>query len=167
MAAGNTYVAIATNTLGSTASSVTFSSIPATYTDLVAVVNASVTAGGVNLCLNINGDTTATYSETYVTGNGSAAESARLNATETTFKIPYYGYMTTSPGVYTINIMNYANTTTYKTILARANNAANGLSAMAGLWRATPAAINQLVFTTASSTFTAGSTFTLYGIAAA
>jgi hypothetical protein len=167
MAAGNTYVAIATNTLASTASSVTFSSIPATYTDLVAVVNASVTAGGVNLCLNMNGDTTATYSETYMTGDGSNATGERLHSTETTFKIPYYGYMTSSPSVYIINVMNYANTTTYKTILARANNAANGLSAMVGLWRATPAAINQLVFTTASSTFTVGSTFTLYGIAAA
>ena len=167
MAAGNTYVALATNTLGSAAASVTFSSIPATYTDLVAVVNATVTAGGVNLCLNMNGDTTATYSETYITGDGSNPASARFATTETTFKIPYYGYMTSSQGVYIINVMNYANTTTYKTILARANNAANGLSAMVGLWRATPAAINQLVFTTASSTFTAGSTFTLYGIAAA
>jgi hypothetical protein len=45
MPAGNTYEAIATQTLGSAAASVTFSSIPGTYTDLVLVVAGTLTTG--------------------------------------------------------------------------------------------------------------------------
>ena len=39
MAAGNTYVALATQTLGSATATVTFSSISGAYTDLVLVYN--------------------------------------------------------------------------------------------------------------------------------
>jgi hypothetical protein len=58
MAAGNTYEAIATQTLGSAAASVTFSSIPGTYTDLVLVVAMEhVTTGTENIVMQFNGDT--------------------------------------------------------------------------------------------------------------
>jgi hypothetical protein len=61
--------------------------------------------------------------------------------------------------------MNYSNTTTYKTILARSNNAGIGLDAIVSLWRST-AAINT-VNVLADTNFEAGTSFTLYGIAAA
>jgi hypothetical protein len=60
--------------------------------------------------------------------------------------------------------MNYSNSTTYKTILGRSNAATSGTSAAVGLWRST-SAINSIEIGTVS--FTAGSTFSLYGIAAA
>ena len=63
--------------------------------------------------------------------------------------------------------MNYSNTTTFKTILMRANNAALGVDAIVGLWRST-AAINEIkVFPTGGANFETGSTFSLYGIKAA
>jgi hypothetical protein len=66
-----------------------------------------------------------------------------------------------------IDIMNYSNTTTYKTALHRFNDANAIVFAIVGLWRNT-AAINQVrVFSTNAVNFAVGSTFTLYGIKAA
>jgi hypothetical protein len=65
-----------------------------------------------------------------------------------------------------VHIMNYSNTTTYKTALIRANNAAVGVSLFAGLWRST-SAISTVAFTNAfpgSVSFATGSTCTLYGV---
>ena len=63
--------------------------------------------------------------------------------------------------------MNYSNTTTYKTVLTRANIASADVEAVVGLWRST-SAVNQLdVKQGGAVTFSVGSTFTLYGIKAA
>ena len=64
---------------------------------------------------------------------------------------------------YNINIMNYANTTTNKTVLTRYSDAANNIEANAGLWRST-AAINSIALAMSSGNLIPGSTFTLYGI---
>ena len=64
------------------------------------------------------------------------------------------------------NVMNYANTTTYKTAIARYGTATSLTLAQAGLWRST-AAVTSLTILVLGSTFTAGSTFNLYGIKAA
>jgi hypothetical protein len=66
VAAGNTYVAIAEQTLGTAAASVTFSSIPGTYTDLVLVLSVQ-DASGNTFALQFNGDTSTNYS-TVLTG---------------------------------------------------------------------------------------------------
>ena len=54
MAAGNTYVALATQTVASATASVTFSSISGAYTDLVIVVRAKVGAASENNYLIFN-----------------------------------------------------------------------------------------------------------------
>jgi hypothetical protein len=59
--------------------------------------------------------------------------------------------------------MNYSNTTTYKTILERANQPQAVTNSIVGLWRST-SAISTITMTTSSGTVSAGSTFTLYGI---
>ena len=64
--------------------------------------------------------------------------------------------------------MNYANTTTYKTVLSRdaLNNASDGaVEAFVGLWRST-SAINTIQIKPDSGNFNTG-TFSLYGILAA
>jgi hypothetical protein len=167
MAAGNTYTQIASTTLGSAASSVTFSSIAGTYTDLVIVVQAAVTTGSVALRMQFNSDTGANYSSTWITGNGSAASSSRTSGT-TYMKIDENTGMNTTlgQGLNIINVMNYANATTFKTALTRPNRADLGVDAFVGLWRST-AAINSITLLTSSSTFVSGSTFNLYGISAA
>ena len=62
--------------------------------------------------------------------------------------------------------MNYANTTTYKTVIGRANNAGYGADTSVGVWRNT-AAISTITLTALTANFASGSTFTLYGIKAA
>ena len=68
-----------------------------------------------------------------------------------------------------LQLMNYSNTTTYKTILSRTNAAANGVDATVGLWRSTSAITSIEIGKNSgmSGTFQIGSTFTLYGIKAA
>ena len=169
MPAGNTYEAIATQTLGSAAASVTFSSIPGTYTDLVLVMNIGTTANGNDLFMNIgNGsvDTGSNYSYTVLGGNGTSALSAR-QSNQTRLNINYATNTSSAiSGNLILNFMNYSNTTTNKTMLIRANNSNYGVDAFAGLWRST-SAINIMTITAGTSTFLANSTFSLYGIAAA
>ena len=69
-------VALATITLGSAASTVTFSSIPATYRDLRLVINASGTGGNGLVKVQFNGDTsTSNYFDVGMYGDGSSAGS--------------------------------------------------------------------------------------------
>lgn len=161
-----TYEPIATTTLGSAASSVTFSSIPSTYTDLVVIAKAGATGGANNLYIWFNGSRGTAYSGTTLTGDGSSATSQRTTSAGEIL-LNYYGYLSNDlNSAHIVNVHNYANTSVNKTILARANNAGNGVAAAAGLWRST-AAITSIELGAGGSTLIAGSMFTLYGIKAA
>lgn len=159
--ATNTYVALATQTVGSAVSSVTFSSIPQGYTDLVLVMKGDLTGTGA-VYVQFNGDTASNYSSTYIQGQSGTASSGRDSA------LYLFGLLTQyyGPNVGIANIMNYSNSTTYKTVLSRANDTAT-VNANVGLWRGTPAAITSLTLKTSANNFAVGSTFTIYGIAAA
>jgi hypothetical protein len=172
MAAGSTYTPIATQTLSSAAATVTFSSIPGTYTDLVLITSlkSSATPTAYSPTLYFNSDTIKTnYSFTAMYGDGSSPVAFRWSTSTST----QHGVMATAVSATNfntgiINIQNYANTTTYKTVLTRTNDPANVVYTTAGLWLNT-AAITSLVLYAADGNkdFTSGSTFTLYGIAAA
>ena len=166
-----TYEPIATTTLGSAQSSITFSSIPSTYTDLILVagslgMNNAGSAGKVRF----NGDTGSNYSDTVLLGTGSSASSYReANANN----IRVYGFNVGPTGSgnndnVIVHIQNYANSTTYKTVVCRSNITQVELAAVVGLWRST-SAITSVTFVAynGTDTFTTGSTFTLYGIKAA
>lgn len=161
----STYSQIATQTLGSTATSVTFSSIPQTYTNLVLVTSAINTGGATDLFLTINSDTGTNYSYTWITGTGSAASSGRIS-TNANMRMAYYGIPGSVFGsIITTHIPQYTNTTTFKSVLMRAGNAntGGGTDAIIGLWRNT-SAINTLQIRASTGSFGIGSTFTLYGI---
>lgn len=161
----STMIPIATNTLTTAAASVTFSNLPQGYTDLVLVVNG---LGAVNtgIVLTFNGSTTS-YSNTNVGGNGTSAQSNR-RTTQQFINLTYTSYFTTSyNGNIIVNIMNYANTTTYKTVIGRANNASIGAEAMVGLWSNTSAITSLTVGNDGSGNIGSGTTFTIYGIKAA
>jgi hypothetical protein len=165
-----TYDPIATQTLGSTAASVTFSSIPGTYTDLMLVIVPASSAQK-DIDVRFNGDTNTNYSGTILTGNGSTATSIRFT-NNTSGYITYYGATTTTLGnsVFIVNFMNYSNTTTYKTLLARSNNASTGVDLTVNMWRNTAAITSIQIgpnLQQGTNTWSAGSTFTLYGIKAA
>jgi hypothetical protein len=169
MAAGNTYTQIASTTLGSNASSVTFSSIPQTYTDLIIIANVQGTTGGNGTCVQFNGDTGGNYSYTLIDGNGSSATSSRAGAQGNiqSALVDNVGW-----GVQIIQIMNYSNTTTKKTVLGRGNDTLQ-LRATVGLWQPSSGSATQAInsITVLSSpnayNFITGSTFNLYGITAA
>ena len=166
MAAGSTYTPIATQTLGSATASVTFSSISGAYTDLVIVYSATTSSGANDVCIRFNGDTTANYSGTFLYGTGSTASSTRITTTNAIF-VDYYGAPgTSSPATNILNIQNYSNATTYKTWINRSSQASSGVDAIVGLWRSTSAITSVTLFIT-SNTISVGSTFSLYGIAAA
>jgi hypothetical protein len=74
----NTYTLIASNTLGASAASVTFSAIPATFTDLVLRVSGRTTsAGTVSSGFIQMNSVTSTYSSTFIRGDGASATSSR------------------------------------------------------------------------------------------
>ena len=170
MASGSTYTPIATTTLGTASASVTFNSIFSAYTDLVLVMNWATTSGSAGAAMRVgNGspDSGNNYSQTYMEAFLSGAISGRETNTST-FYISENDGGTNDMTI--IHLMNYANTNTYKTFLMRGNHEYTSTFwetiLDVGLWRST-AAINTVNFWTTTSSFTAGSTFTLYGIAAA
>lgn len=162
-----TYEPIASTTLTAGTASVTFSSIPQTYTDLVLIVNAKSVDAVDNLDAKVgNGtvDSGSNYSRTYFTGDGSGAASGRAS-NQSFARFTYSGYSSsTQTGNQIIHFMNYSNTTTYKTMLNRANNAGYNVEALVNLWRST-SAIN-IITLNGGSNFQSGSTFVLYGIKA-
>jgi hypothetical protein len=169
MAAGGTYESIATNTLSSSQATITFSSISASYTDLVLITVAKLASGTSGMKLQFNADTANNYSNTFLFGLvGSQGSVANSSTNGINF---YYGaYLDSSNFAMTItNIMNYANTTTVKSVISRDGSAkVTGTDLTIGTWRKTPEAINSIdVITTNASVFASGSTFTLYGIKAA
>jgi hypothetical protein len=164
----STYEPIATQTLGSAASSVTFSSIPSTYTDLILIIQAKSASGNNAYVRFGNGtiDTGSNYSYTGVAGYSSSTYSDRYT-NQTRIQLSYFATIVNNFNyISTTHIQNYANTTTNKTILVRHNQAAEGTGATVGLWRST-AAINTIDINRSNVDFDAGSTFTLYGIKAA
>ena len=162
-----TYTPIATNTLGSAASTITFSSISGSYKDLVLIINSGSSAYGTDWTCRVNGDSSALYSRTALAGDGSTATSSRVSGgTYTRLNGSGFNDTPTNTTVGITHFMNYSNATTYKTILSRSGNAANGTSAVVSLWRSTAAITSIEVFTNDVSTYNSGATFTLYGIGA-
>jgi hypothetical protein len=164
-----TYNTIATTTLSSGTATVTFSAIASSYTDLVVVMNVAATAASsTGFGMYFNSDTATNYSDTRINGDGTTATSVRgtgqARILQASYSIPEIA-STFSPVI--THIFNYTNTTTFKTTLTRSNSAATAVQTIAGVWRATPAAITSVTFYTFAGTFATGSTFTLYGIKAA
>jgi hypothetical protein len=162
----STYEPIETTTVGTATNTVTFSSIGGSYTDLIIVTNVKSTSTE-NMSMIFNSDTGSNYSRTVLTGNGSSASSDRQTSV-TSIGTDYNGYFDGSDfnQAKIIQIMNYSNSTTYKTCLIRSNRAQSGTDAIVGLWRST-SAITSITLGANSLNFATGSTFTLYGIKAA
>jgi hypothetical protein len=168
MAAGSTYTPIATTTLTSAQTGITFTGISSAYTDLILVLRLISLGGGALRYQVGNGsiDTGANYSATFLTGSGSAASSDRTSNANFVNILRLTG-TGTSPATHIFQFQNYSNTTTYKTILGRTSQSQYEVGANVGLWRST-SAINQIyIYESVSSNMNTGTTATLYGIAAA
>jgi hypothetical protein len=161
----STYTPIATSTVtGSSTTTVTFSSIPATYTDLIVISNYKSVSNNY-LMMRFNGDTGNNYSRTEVQGTGSSI--SNFNGSNEPYAYISSVYAPTGEmATFISHIMNYANTTIFKSLISRGNNITTGTSAVINMWRST-SAIDTILLTPIGTGFDIGSTFTLYGIKAA
>lgn len=173
MTAGSTYTPIATTTLGSAAADITFTGIASTYTDLILIVTGRFDSANTSREIRIqvgNGsiDTGSNYSITRMAGYGSGLFSDRTTSATnmTAGVIPADNAPAGYVGNAIYQFQNYANTSVYKTVLNRTNDGNDWTEAMVGLWRST-SAINQIKIFGLTANLKAGSTATLYGIAAA
>lgn len=165
----NTYTLIASNTLASASPSITFSSIPSTYTDLQILCSVRGTVASDTLALTFNSSTTS-YTGMTLYGSGSAVATASLTGLT-------YGWAgTINPSTYTastfashsIYIPNYA-ASNYKSFSVDSvveNNATAALymTLTAGLWSNTSAITSIGVATSGANNMAQYSTFYLYGI---
>jgi hypothetical protein len=161
-----TYEKIATTTLGSANAVITFSTIPATYTDLRIILVAQGNAGN-DLWMRYNGDSGTNYSITWLQSNGTAAASFRTTSAAQLAVGAASGLPTASNwGLLTADIFSYAGSTnkTSLSTFADDKNGSGTIESTVGLWRST-AAITSITLTSSSSgTFSTGTTATLYGI---
>jgi hypothetical protein len=158
-----TYDCIASATTSSTTSSITFSSIPSTYTDLLLVINNANVSATSFIGMRFNGDTGSNYGSTRLYGVGGAASSDAYGS-RTSMLV---STANTSGSQITIcHILNYSNSTTRKTVLSRDNGTVLRVGLLASSWTST-SAINSIdLIVPDSSGWTANSTFALYGIKA-
>jgi len=167
-----TYTLISSNVLSSSAASVTFSAIPATYTDLVLKISARTDNAAIqsNSRIQFNSDTSTNYSENWVRGNGATIAASRVSnqvqileallvngdgATANTFNsleiyIPSYTVSRNKP------ISSIAMTET--------NGSTAYLYSTAILWRNTAAVTSISIFNGGTTVYLSGSSFYLYGI---
>lgn len=159
-----TYDLIDSQVLSTSASSVTFSSIPATYRDLVLVVSGTSSLAR-NVQVKINNDSGANYNYVVMAGDGSSAQTDSGSG-QTTGSLTSFAQMNaTAEAIFISQFLDYSATDKHKTYLTRGNNSSGAVSATAGRWAST-AAITTLELYVPSATFDAGNTFYLYGIAA-
>jgi hypothetical protein len=162
----NTYVALAKTVLTSTQATITFSSIPQTYTDLIISVSArSDSASNAFYYMRFNGSSTS-FTNTYLEGNGSGTLASGSNFAQIGGRSQLTSETASTFSNGDIYIPNYtsANNKVYSSSNVSENN--NSVAAMiyiAGLWSNT-SAINEIAIAAASGNFISGSSFYLYGI---
>jgi hypothetical protein len=162
-----TYTLISSNVLSSSAASVTFSSIPATYTDLVVRVSARGDDTSLLLEMTLN-SATSTYSNTLLLGNGATASSTR-NTGQPYLRAGYVNPSGSTASTFSsgeIYIPNYTSTTDkpMSSLGMTENNATTAYIAnYANLWQ-TSSAITSISLQVTGQNFVSGSSFYLYGI---
>lgn len=159
-----TYDLIASNVLGSNTASVTFSSIPSTYRDLILVINSKVSSTSA-IQLKINSDTGANYSYVVLAGDGSGGQTDHGTNQTTGFITNYAGATSTDETVFISHFMDYSATDKHKTYLTRGNQATGAVTLWCGRWGSTSAITSLELYLPSTRTFTSGGTFYLYGIA--
>jgi hypothetical protein len=160
-----TYIALANTTLSSTATSITFSSIPANYQDLIVIMSIKLTAGA-ETKVQFN-SSTANYSMAQAAFTGSSNFSNGGVGNSWAWITPNSFTSTGEFDNCIMHIMDYSTTNKHKGYVSRYNSlSTNNYSNMiAGRWSETQA-ISSLTIYVSSNSFTSGSTFAIYGVAA-
>lgn len=165
------YDALATITLSDATSSITFSNIPTGYQHLQIRWISRQSTGDLNQTFaRFNGDTGSNYSYHTLTGNGTSAGTAGSAGGPIDFMtVGIKAGSNQASGIFGVSItdvLNYANTNTYKTIRTFSGVDANGsgyIWVSSGNWRNT-SAVTSITFTTEVGNFETYSQFALYGM---
>ena len=163
-----TYEPIATTTLGSANGTITFSSIPQTYTDLKLIFIPQY--GSVaDVGLRFNGVSTNSYYKTYVQGVGATAESGSASS-QSAIYIQNYGIGSGNYLMYTADIFSYTVALPSRQIIYSYMENKTGSGAVGsgvGMYSSNAAITSLSLVALPTATFGAGSIATLYGIKAA
>jgi hypothetical protein len=156
-----TYKALANVTLASAGSTVTFSSIPSTYRDLILVVVTSgtaITSSGVPR-MRFNSDSGSNYREVLMQASGTTPQSGNFTSTEVNFANNAFLHSI-------IQIMDYAVTDKNKVVLTKFTENNVGLVQMRAVRWGSTSAITTITCDTSAGNYPIGSTFSLYGVIA-
>ena len=168
----NSYASIATVTVGSGgASTITFSSIPSTYTHLQirGISRSTYVGSGDGNYVQFNGDTGSNYAYHLLIGTGSSV----VAAANSSYTYMYVGDTTGSTstsgmfGAFVLDLFDYTNGNKYKTLRTLNGNDQNGSGSVrfvSGLWQNT-AAVNAITINSLNGAgFAQYSSFALYGV---
>ena len=153
-------------------STITFSSIPSTYTSLqIRGIVRTDSGTGIGASVRLNGDTGANYASHQLYGDGTtAAVGGAASATSIT-NGGGLGFGSTTAanivGAFILDIHDYASTTRNKTtrvFTGRDDNSTGFIRVGSGLWMNTAAVTSISLVTSNGSNFTTQTTFALYGM---
>ena len=158
------YTPLANVTLGSSAATVTFSSINQGFRDLVLIIDNAreVTNIGASMQMRFNSNAGSIYTNVYMSGNGSSTSSSF--GSDTFFALSSgQGLSTSNPQSFIVNIMDYSTTNKNKTLLARNDMPSANVAASAQRFAANDAVTSMTLFLFMGS-IAANTTFALYGV---
>jgi hypothetical protein len=162
----NSYESIQSFTLGSSSSTVTFSSIPSTYKHLQLRIAAFTASSAGSISFRFNSDTSASYTYHRLIGNGSSASASSATTSGRTLAT-IIAAGTTAPSPAVVDILDYTNTNKYTTVRALCGYDYNGSGEVAlysNLWTNTAAITSIDVIVEGGASYAANSSFALYGI---
>lgn len=154
------------------AANITFNSIPSTYKHLqIRAMTRSdrASTAGDGMILRVNSDSGSNYAYHYLQGDGASA-TAGADSSVTSVIIPRSGSANQTSGIFgvtVLDILDYKNTSKYKTIRTLGGNDANGsgiIALFSGLWQNTNAITSITIDQQNGSNFQQYSNFALYGI---
>lgn len=160
------YDLLETQVLTSSASSVTFSSIPQDYKHLQIRYVSQNSSATVNQ-IQLNGDTGSNYDRHNLYGDGSNVYASAVNTTTYwQFVTPFTSDGTSLFGIGVLDILDYSNTSKNTTgrLLAGLDRSSNKqIRLLSGLWRNT-AAVTSVGLNANGNSFVPGSRFSLMGV---
>jgi hypothetical protein len=167
------FVSIATVTSSGSSATLSFTSIPSTYSSLQIrfMYRYSAAVDTTNTLFTVNSDSGSNYAFHEINGNGTTV-AASGTATTTAMRYGRAPGTTTAANIFGVGIMDihdYASTTKYKTFRtlygcdANTGTTAYPVRLFSGLWQNTNA-ISTITFPAPSGTWASGTVFSLYGI---
>ena len=169
--ASTSYESIATVTSSGSSGTISFTSIPSTYTHLQirGIGRGTISDNNTYPDIRFNNDATSNYSWHILDGYGTSI-SASGAANQTSAGVPTFTAATSTGnifGVLVLDILDYKNTNKYKTIRYLGGHDQNGAGGIlrfgSGNWRST-SAITRIDLIVGSQNWASNTTFALYGI---